>query len=336
MLGAVLAVVLAGVVSSSAGLMVAIVALALVQIVHQDQLVRLSERLTNEGRDRMRAIERHDAAASSQALITQGALGAVTDRLEGIELAVELARSEMTSTFDAHAGHVLASNERHTAELRDRMAQAYSHRQRLAKQAQSLSSLWSLTNGGPGLPPLSDWTLMPDSAELIFRLVRDLQAEQVVELGSGSSTALLALEAELRGTGQVTAVEHDEEYARLTTELVRQFGVSHRASVVIAPLAPATVDDMSIPWYGIEDGSLPAIIDVLIVDGPPGSTHALARLPAEMLFDRIRPGGMVILDDAERAEEREIADRWLARGDFEAVPVSRTEKGIAVLRRVGT
>ena len=79
---------------------------------------------------------------------------------------------------------------------------------------------------------------------------------------------------------------------------------------------------------------LPSSIDVLIVDGPPGNTHEFARLPAETLFHLVAIGGLVVLDDADRDEERQIVERWSARPDFVALTAPTTEKGLAVFQRV--
>jgi hypothetical protein len=50
-----------------------------------------------------------------------------------------------------------------------------------------------------------------------------------------------------------------------------------------------------------------------LVDGPPGYGEGMShsRHPAlPVLADRMAPGGMVFLDDADREPEREIVSRW--------------------------
>jgi hypothetical protein len=51
-------------------------------------------------------------------------------------------------------------------------------------------------------------------------------------------------------------------------------------------------------------------IDLLVIDGPPWTLNPFVRGRAEVLFDRIVPGGMVLLDDAARPGERVVAQRW--------------------------
>lgn len=60
-------------------------------------------------------------------------------------------------------------------------------------------------------------------------------------------------------------------------------------------------------WYALSQ--LPDEIDLLVIDGPPWSVHPFARGIADCLFDRISPGGIIMLDDAARPGERLIARR---------------------------
>ena len=48
------------------------------------------------------------------------------------------------------------------------------------------------------------------------------------------------------------------------------------------------------------------------IDGSPESTGRLARYPAgPLLFNRLNNGGAVFLDDASRADEKEIITLWM-------------------------
>jgi hypothetical protein len=64
-------------------------------------------------------------------------------------------------------------------------------------------------------------------------------------------------------------------------------------------------------WY--DHGPLPNGIDLMLIDGPPWTVHPLTRGAADTLFDRIAPGGTVMLDDAARPGERLVARRWRKR-----------------------
>jgi predicted O-methyltransferase YrrM len=61
-------------------------------------------------------------------------------------------------------------------------------------------------------------------------------------------------------------------------------------------------------WYDL--AGVPSEIDLLVIDGPPWALNPFIRGRAEQLFDRIVPGGLVLLDDAARPGERVVAARW--------------------------
>jgi hypothetical protein len=53
-------------------------------------------------------------------------------------------------------------------------------------------------------------------------------------------------------------------------------------------------------------------IDLLLVDGPPGSLGEMARYPAlHALENQLAPNAVVILDDAGRPDEQGIVRRWI-------------------------
>ena len=50
---------------------------------------------------------------------------------------------------------------------------------------------------------------------------------------------------------------------------------------------------------------------MLIIDGPPENTQKWARYPAiPLLYDYMAKGCIVILDDANRKDEKEIIEMW--------------------------
>jgi hypothetical protein len=87
------------------------------------------------------------------------------------------------------------------------------------------------------------------------------------------------------------------------------------ATIEHAPLVPAEAPWPGL-WYDLQ--KLPDTIDLLLIDGPPWTIHPFVRGSAERLFDRIAPGGTIMLDDAARPGERWIAALWKRRWpDFE-------------------
>jgi predicted O-methyltransferase YrrM len=133
----------------------------------------------------------------------------------------------------------------------------------------------------------------------------------VVELGSGTSTVWLAYALEQTG-GRIVSLDHDPHYAQNTREMLRAHGLDQVAEVRDAPLAPITVREADFRWY--DTGALSDLndIDLLLVDGPPGSIGPLSRYPAlSVLRPRLAAGATVVLDDLSREDEQETLRRWV-------------------------
>ena len=71
---------------------------------------------------------------------------------------------------------------------------------------------------------------------------------------------------------------------------------------------------------------------MLLVDGPVGALGPQARYPAlPLLRERLLPGAVVLLDDADRPEEQEVLARWQADWPELSSAMLRLEKGAARL-----
>ncbi len=184
------------------------------------------------------------------------------------------------------------------------------------------------------LPRLADWAISPDLAQLLVETVLDVRPRVVLECGSGASTVLVAYALERAGGGEVIAIEHDARTAEHTRQALRRHGLEGRARVVEAPLQNLTLGEHVFRWYDV--GALAALptAELLFVDGPPGHVARLGRYPAvPLLWKRLAPTAVVILDDAARADERTIAERWSTEFSELELEFHATEKGAAVLRR---
>lgn len=137
----------------------------------------------------------------------------------------------------------------------------------------------------------------------------------MLECGSGASTLWTAAALRHRGNGgHVWSLESDAAYADVTRENLKRHGLDAWATVVDAPLVDTPVAELGTvqPWYDLS--GLPADVvgaDLLFVDGPPGVTVRMSRFPAvPQLLARLRDGGLVVLDDTNRPQEREVVRRW--------------------------
>lgn len=189
------------------------------------------------------------------------------------------------------------------------------------------------------LPPLGGWAMDYSVVAVIHDFLRSLgRPAVVVELGSGVGTPWLALSVATTG-GRLLSVEHDEAFVSSTSRLVAHYGLEDTSTLVHAPLEERSDED---PWYSLDalgeelDAFLGSDqIDLLLVDGPPGTTGPHARRPAlPELHGRLGTGALVILDDTIREHERAIWQGWLEEfaDQLETYPLRLTNASMALWR----
>ncbi len=202
------------------------------------------------------------------------------------------------------------------------------------QQTQSLLFIASHLKTSQPIPPLGGAALLPDSAATLIGLINERRPRIIVELGSGVSTVICAAALRQLGGGRVISLDHDEHYAAITRANLKHQGLSDWAEVRHAPIEVTHIDGKAWNWYSRESLSLGEPIDLLIVDGPPRKVQSLARYPAaRILFDRLAPNCVIVVDDTNRADEREIVLRWKAElVNFEVTEIPFGE-GTTVFRR---
>lgn len=203
------------------------------------------------------------------------------------------------------------------------------------RQVQALLNLNEMVPLRAALPPLGGWAASPD---LVLEVVDHLLAERprlVVELGSGASTALLALAVREHGLDtRIVSLDHHAHYAAQTRRLLERHGVADLVEVRFAPLARTHVPGHLTPWYDEEAIADLRDIGMLVVDGPPKATGPAARYPAvPLLADRFAARCCIVVDDTARPDDRAVVSRWAEQlPDFEVRDLP-LEKGAAVLHR---
>ena len=155
------------------------------------------------------------------------------------------------------------------------------------------------------LPNLGSWKADTYFLWRMVGAIEKMRPREVVELGCGASTLVLAKALERNGGGRLTSYDQHPDFVEATGRWLAGHGLS--ATMRHAPIVedPTT---WSHTWYDLS--GVPSDIDLLVIDGPPWSLNPFIRGRAEQLFERIVPGGMVLLDDAARPGERVVATRW--------------------------
>jgi predicted O-methyltransferase YrrM len=200
-----------------------------------------------------------------------------------------------------------------------------------AADLHALEVLRPLLDGG--YLPWTEGALRPAALAVICNEIVFGDRHEVVELGSGVSTVVLARLMRERG-GRLTSVEHDPDWARVVRSQLEREELTNVVELIEGPLEPHPLAPDGAPWYPeAAVAELPNPIDLLLVDGPPGYGEGMERsrypaLPA--LNDHLAMNAMVVLDDATRPGERDILARWTGdEGVFRWLFSVREAEGIA-------
>lgn len=200
-------------------------------------------------------------------------------------------------------------------------------------QVEALFGLYNSLNITQPLPPMRLWAASPDFVTLAVGLIRQHKPQVVFEVGSGVSTLVCSYALRENGSGDLISLEHEANFAQITTQNIAAHGLSDIASVIHASLKTVQVNGESRLWYDLKGVELPTI-DLLIVDGPPEGTGQLARYPAlPMLFENLSPGAYILVDDFMRGDEYTMVNRWLEEHHLTVVRTFANEKGAAILKK---
>lgn len=183
----------------------------------------------------------------------------------------------------------------------------------LVRDVDALLHLHSAKSTTQCEPLLGDWAMDPAGMQAVLRFVRDRRPGLVVECGSGASTLWIARSLKELSGASLVSLEHLAEYKDRLDPDIKALGLESVAEVRLAPLEPRKVGERVMPWYSRAATKFKAgSINLLLVDGPPGTVGKLSRLPAlPLLSSALAPGAIVLLDDYGRADENQVGDEWL-------------------------
>jgi hypothetical protein len=144
----------------------------------------------------------------------------------------------------------------------------------------------------------------------------------ILECGSGLSTILISALPKLPGAA-LYSLEHMEEFRlKLKAELSRN---KLAADVVAAPIRSYGEFD----WYTIPD-DLPKEFKLVICDGPPSQTRGGRYGLLPVMRERIK-NALILLDDAERDDEKAIMLRWQEEFGYSVCPLHSPDGTVALM-----
>jgi predicted O-methyltransferase YrrM len=175
------------------------------------------------------------------------------------------------------------------------------------------------------------WSASPDFLKLIAAHCLEQKPEIIVECSSGASTLVLAAACRINGRGRVLSLEHGAEHAERTRAELERHGLDAYAQVRLAPLESVEISGQHWLWY--QQGPIPAPINLLVIDGPPGRLQPLSRYPAlPLLRQYLASSASIFLDDAARPDEQEAVRRWQASFPELVHKYLETTRGCSMLK----
>lgn len=182
---------------------------------------------------------------------------------------------------------------------------------------------------------LGSWSIDSFLGRWLSQFLLENRPQCIVEIGSGSSTTLIARTMELLGEDDIKhfAVDHDNRYLEITRSIAKLNNIENRIEFIHAPLVHC--EEVNKLWYESLANTLSGHkIDLLIVDAPPGQIQPLSRYPAmPLLAPLLNDHCTVVLDDASRTEEQEIAHLWEKENPTFNLELVLEGHGMAVLSR---
>jgi len=204
------------------------------------------------------------------------------------------------------------------------MSEQKKQNQHAYRQIEAFTQLMALLKFTAPIPPTRGWVASPDLLLTMTEIIQTHKPRLAVELGSGVSTLVIAK----AGAKKVISLDNSDEFAGKTRAMLKAHGV-RGVEVRVAPLTPHI---SGLDWYDTSKLGDIKGIDLLFIDGPPGSNNPDSRKPAlPELLDRLSPKAVIILDDVNRPAERELAEAFAQALPNHVLTFLQHEKGTAVI-----
>ena len=193
------------------------------------------------------------------------------------------------------------------------------------RQSEFYTQLIRLLDLAAPIPSTRSWAASPDVLLSLLDLAKSTKPTRILDLGSGMSTFVLAKSAP---QAKIISIDNSEEYAGKTRKLLDSHGITN-VDLRVAPLMPHA---SGVDWYDLSKLGDISNIDLLFIDGPPGSKNPKARHPAlAECLSKLNPRAIIVIDDAGRDGERDMANDFAKALPNHTLEFLSHEKGTAVL-----
>ena len=203
----------------------------------------------------------------------------------------------------------------------------------LYNQIDALLSINSFIKIRHPLPIMRGWPASPDFILRLINIIFETKPKTILDVGSGVTSLIAGYCIEKIGSGKVVSIDHNEKYYNITKSNIQKHGLEKVIDLNLAPLKEYNINGKEWLWYNNEFLKSYNSFDLIIVDGPPGSTQKKARYPViPLLKNQISANCNIILDDGKREEEKELAEMWVKENsNFRSSFFKDDEKGTFVI-----
>ena len=204
------------------------------------------------------------------------------------------------------------------------ISQAYS-------QLEILITLINDLNITERLPKTRQYAASPDYLYEINKVIKEKKPNTIFEIGSGVSTIISSYSLKKNGFGKIISLDHNEKYAEITRNEIQKHNLEKYANIIYSPLK----NYKNFKWYDLSYVDNIDSIDMLVIDGPPIKIGRNARYPAiPLLLDKLSKNAVIILDDANRSNEKATIENWKKQYDCFEFYYIDNEKGLCLIKKI--
>lgn len=141
----------------------------------------------------------------------------------------------------------------------------------------------------------------------------------ILECGSGLTTIMVGVVAQKSGN-TIWSLEHTQAWGERVKKYLKRYRIDS-VRMCVNPLK----DYGDFFWYEPPLELMPNEFSLILCDGPPGDTRGGRYGLVPIMKGRLKPGCIILLDDAARKQERAIAARWQVelRANYETLGVKK-------------
>lgn len=151
----------------------------------------------------------------------------------------------------------------------------------------------------------------PDFVDLwyLYWYIREARPKEVVELGSGFSTVVMAAALKHNGTGRLHSLEPSREWANVTAEALPD-PIRHISTILYSEGRECAVGDRNSVCFADRPVTSP---DMIYIDAAPEGARWMGAETVAQWEDALLPGTTIFVDGRIRAATLFLARGWLKR-----------------------